>query len=129
MDIMFHLSIQYGISTKRSVDSCTSLALKSFFSQIYCLQQVKTVYTMITLFCFFQNNLELPTTTHCRVSALTSLFLRSNTAITVGCQRPGRGADAVVRPWSVHTMPILTIGWVLTLIHICTTKRATQCSR
>ena len=63
------------------------------------------------------------------MSALTSLLLRSHTAVTVGGQHPGRRADAVVRPWSVHTVAVLTVGRVLALIHICGTTGFTRISR
>lgn len=48
-----------------------------------------------------------------------SLLLWSHTTVAVGGQRPGRRADAVVRPRSVHTEAVLTVFWVLTLIRIC----------
>ena len=62
------------------------------------------------------------------MSALTSLLLGGHTAVTVGGQHPGRRADAVVRPWSVHTVAVLTVGRVLTLIYICRTTGFTHTS-
>lgn len=62
-------------------------------------------------------------------SALTSLFLWSHTAVAVIGQGPGWRADAVVGPQSVYTVAVFTVGWVLALIHVCTTKRQIQCSR
>lgn len=48
-----------------------------------------------------------------------SLLLRSHTTVPVSSQRPGWRADAVVRPWRVHTEAILTVLWILTLVYIC----------
>lgn len=56
-------------------------------------------------------------------TALTRLLLRSHTTVTVDSEDPGWRAGAVVRPRGVHTVAILTVVWVLTLIHICTAKR------
>lgn len=54
----------------------------------------------------------------CRVLALTSELLWGHTTVTVGGQSPGWRADAVVGPWGVHTLAVLTVGWVLTLVYI-----------
>lgn len=60
------------------------------------------------------------------VCGLTSLLLRSHTTVPVGGQRPGRRADAVVRPRGVHTVAVLTVGWVLTLVDVWRTKRSLE---
>lgn len=54
-----------------------------------------------------------------RALPLTCLLLRGHATVTVSGQRPWRWADAVVGAWRVHTLAVLTVGWVLTLVHIC----------
>lgn len=75
-------------------------------------------------------SLPLPrdTSKRCRVRALTGLLFRSHATVTVSGQGPGRITDAVVRPWSVHTSAVLTVGWVLTLVYICGTHWFTHSS-
>lgn len=54
----------------------------------------------------------------CRVLALTSELLWGHTTVTVSGQSPGWRADAVVGPWGVDALAVLTVGWVLALVYI-----------
>lgn len=58
-----------------------------------------------------------------RALPLTCLLLRGHATVTVSGQRPWRRADAVVGARCVHTLAVLTIGWVLALVHVCREDR------